>query len=105
MSAETCDLGEFRVLSAHMAITSSAKKANRVAKRRRVFNLRRKATLAAATKSFKKALVAGDITRAQKLLPAAQKAIDKAEKRGVLKGNTANRKKARLAASIRRAQA
>ncbi len=88
-----------------MAITSSAKKANRVAKRRHVFNLRRKAALAAATKSFKKAIAAGDVSGAQALLPAAQKAIDKAEKQGILKGNTADRKKARLAASIRRAQA
>ena len=87
-----------------MAITSSAKKANRVSARKRVFNLRRKAVLASATKSFKKAVAAGDVAGAEKLLPAAYQAIDKAEKRGVLKANTADRKKARLVASIRRAQ-
>jgi len=34
---------------------------------------------------------------AQESLPAAYKAIDKAAKRGVIKKNAANRKKARLA--------
>ena len=87
-----------------MAITKSAKKAIRASARKRVFNLRRKDALKDATKSLKKALAAKDVAGAEKLLPAAYKAIDKAKKRGVLKGNTAARRKARLVASIRRAQ-
>lgn len=88
-----------------MAITSSAKKAARAAARKHVFNLRRKDALRDTTKLLTKALTAKDVAGAVKLLPAAYKAIDKAKKRGVIKGNTADRKKARLAAAIKRAQA
>ena len=99
----TCDKGTFGVLSAHMAITKSAKKAIRSSDRKRVFNLRRKSALHDATKAVQKALAAKDVAGAEKLLPAAYQAIDKASKRGVIKTNTAARKKARLAMSIRRA--
>lgn len=88
-----------------MAITSSAKKANRASERKHGFNLRRKTALYEATKAVKKAIVAKDAAGAEKLLPQAFSAIDKAEKRGVIKANTADRKKARLVASIRRVEA
>ena len=88
-----------------MAITSSAKKAIRSSAKKRIFNLRRRAALSGATKALTKALAAKDIVGAEKLLPAAFSAIDKAKKRGVVKGNTAARKKSRLALAIRRAQA
>jgi ribosomal protein S20 len=88
-----------------MAITSSAKKAIRASAKKHVFNLRRKNTLNDATKSLMKALAAKDVAGAEKLLPPAFKAIDKAAKRGVIKGNTADRKKARLAGAIKRAKA
>jgi len=87
-----------------MAITSSAKKAIRSSERRRVFNLRRRGALTDATKSLTKALAAKDVAGAEKLLPTAYKAIDKALKTGVIKPNTANRKKSRLAAAIKRAR-
>jgi small subunit ribosomal protein S20 len=85
-----------------MAITSSAKKAIRSSGRKHVFNLRRKGALHDTTKSLTKALTAKDVKGAQMLLPAAYKAIDKARKSGIIKGNTADRKKARLAAAIKR---
>ncbi|MFA6407955.1 MAG: 30S ribosomal protein S20 [Candidatus Paceibacterota bacterium] len=88
-----------------MAITSSAKKAIRVAEKKHVFNLRRKNELQDTTKSITKALAAKDATGAEKLLPAAYKAIDKAAKRGVIKANTASRKKSRLALAIKKAKA
>ena len=88
-----------------MAITSSAKKAIRSSARKRVFNLRRKDALRDTTKELLKKLAAKDVAEAEKLLPAAYKAIDKAKKRGVIKGNTANRKKSRLAQAIKRARA
>jgi small subunit ribosomal protein S20 len=87
-----------------MAITSSAKKAIRSSAKKHVFNLRRKGALYNATKMLTKALIAKDIARAEKLLPAAYAAIDKACKRGVIKSNTADRKKSRLAATIKRAK-
>ncbi|MBU6323471.1 30S ribosomal protein S20 [Patescibacteria group bacterium] len=86
-----------------MAITSSAKKALSASVKKRVFNLRRKKALADSVKALKKALAAKDAATAEKLLPAAYAAIDKAAKRGVIKGNTAARKKSRLVAAIRRA--
>ena len=87
-----------------MAITSSAKKAIRSSAKKRVFNLRRKEALHDATKSLLTALVKKDITSAEKLLPTAYKAIDKAMKRGVIKKNTAANKKSRLALAIKRAK-
>lgn len=88
-----------------MAITSSAKKAIRSSARKRVFNLRRKNTLRDTSKSIEKAIAAKDAKGAEKLLPAAYKAIDKAQKSGVLKANTAARKKSRLAHLVAKAKA
>ncbi len=88
-----------------MAITSSAKKAIRSSAKKRVFNLRRKDAMRDTTKAFTKALAARDVAEAEKLLPKVYAAIDKASKRGVIKDNTANRKKSRVAALIRRVQA
>ncbi|MFI5260279.1 MAG: 30S ribosomal protein S20 [Candidatus Paceibacteria bacterium] len=88
-----------------MAITSSAKKAIRSSAKKHVFNLRRKDVMKDTTKSLNKALVAKDVTAAEKLLPSAYAAIDKAKKRGVIKANTASRKKSRLALAIKKAKA
>ncbi len=88
-----------------MAITSSAKKAIRSSAKKHVFNLRRKDAMKDTTKSLTKALAAKDITGAEKLLPAAYAAIDKAKKRGVIKANTADRKKSRIARVIAKAKA
>jgi small subunit ribosomal protein S20 len=56
------------------------------------------------TKSVDKAVLAGDTKKAEELLPTAYKAIDKAEKRGVIKKTTAARKKSRLSARIVKAK-
>lgn len=85
-----------------MAITSSAKKAHRASLKKHVFNLRRKRALSSATKTTKK-LIATDVAAATTSLSEAYKAIDKAAKRGVIKKNTASRKKSRLAAAVKRA--
>lgn len=88
-----------------MAITSSAKKAIRSSAKKRVFNIRRKEALHDASKNLLTALTKKDIAGAEKLLPTAYKAIDKAMKRGVIKKNTATNKKSRLALAIKRAKA
>lgn len=85
-----------------MAITSSAKKAHRASLKKHVFNVRRKRALTATTKSVKKLMVS-DTKAANVSLAAAYKAIDKAAKTGVIKKNTASRKKSRLALAIARA--
>jgi len=87
-----------------MAITSSAKKAIRASAKKRVFNLRRKEAVLKTTKALMKALAAKDAAAAEKLLPAAYQAIDKAMKRGVLKKNTAARKKSLLTKALSRAR-
>ena len=88
-----------------MAITSSAKKAIRSSAKKHVFNIRRKEALHDATKSLLTALASKNVVGAEKLLPVAYKAIDKAMKRGVIKKNTAANKKSRLALAIKRAKA
>lgn len=85
-----------------MAITASAKKAHRASLKKHVFNVRRKRALTSATKDVKK-LIPTSIADAEKSLSLAYKAIDKAAKRGIIKKNTASRKKSRLAQAIKRA--
>jgi small subunit ribosomal protein S20 len=85
-----------------MAITSSAKKAIRSSARKHVFNIRRKDALHDASKALLKAVAKKDVAGAEKLLSSAYKAIDKAMKGGVIKKNTAARKKSRLALAIKR---
>ena len=85
-----------------MAITKSAKKAIRVSRRKRVFNLRRRKMLADSVKEFRKLVVAKKTKEAERLLSQAYQAIDKAVKRGVIKANNAARKKPRLVALLRR---
>lgn len=86
-----------------MPITKGAEKALRASERKRVFNIRRKGAMKDVTKEVTKAVAAGDVAKAKELLPKAYKAIDKAAKRGVIKDNTAARKKSRLSARIKKA--
>lgn len=72
-----------------MPITSSAKKALKSSLKKRVMNQKRKV---AVRETAKKVMAGGS----QEDLSLAYKAIDKAAKRGVIKKNTAARKKARL---------
>jgi len=79
-----------------MPITRSAKKAQRASLRKEVFNLRRKRTMKDAVKEVRALAAAGKREEAAAKLAPAYKAIDKAAKRGVIKDNTAARKKSRL---------
>jgi small subunit ribosomal protein S20 len=79
-----------------MPITSSAKKALRASKKKRVFNLRKKNAMQATIKQYKKLVSAKKLDEAKKMIPTLQKAIDKAMKKGVIKKNNAARKKSRL---------
>lgn len=83
-----------------MPITTSAKKALRASKRKRVYNLRRKNTLQDTTKKVKKLIAAGKKDEASKILPSVYQAIDKAAKRGVIKKNTAARTKSRITKAL-----
>ena len=79
-----------------MPITTSAKKAIRVSKRKKIVNDRRTKAMKDAVKKIEKAVKAGKKDEAVKMLPSAFAAVDKAAKRGVIKKNTAGHKKSRL---------
>lgn len=77
-----------------MANTASARKAIRVSDRKRIVNDRLRKTMRKAIKEIKDLSREKKMKEAKALLPVAYKAIDKAAKRGVIKQNTASRKKA-----------
>ncbi len=79
-----------------MPITRSAKKALRVSDKKNAINTRTKKALKEGAKSIEKLVTAKNWKDAKSSLSAAYSAIDKAAKNGVIKKNTANRKKARL---------
>jgi len=87
-----------------MSITKGAKKAHRASLKKRVFNDRRKKTMRQTIKDIKTLIIEKKTKDAEELMPAAYKAIDKAAKRGVIKPNTAARKKSRLVAMIKKAK-
>ncbi|HCX27547.1 MAG TPA: 30S ribosomal protein S20 [Candidatus Portnoybacteria bacterium] len=78
----------------------SAKKAIRQSAKRNILNSARKEAIKNSVKKIKKLAQAGKKDEAKKLVAAAYQAIDKAVKRGVIKKNTANRKKSRLMKSL-----
>ncbi|MFZ2189350.1 MAG: 30S ribosomal protein S20 [Candidatus Magasanikiibacteriota bacterium] len=78
----------------------SAKKALRQTKKRTELNLKVKDTYKKAVKTINKAVEAGE-KELKEQLRLAQKALDKAAKRGVIKKNTAGRKLSRLAKKVK----
>ncbi|MFH1402366.1 MAG: 30S ribosomal protein S20 [Patescibacteria group bacterium] len=84
-----------------MPIIKSAKKALRGSQRKRVFNLRRKKAMKEATKIVRVLVADKKKDEANAKLAIAYKAIDKATKRGVIKKNTASRKKSYLSRTIK----
>ena len=77
-------------------ITKSAKKALRQSKKRQTRNIRQKKAFRDIVKNIRKLALENKKKEAEKLLPQAYKAIDKAAKTNVIKKNTAARKKSRL---------
>jgi small subunit ribosomal protein S20 len=79
-----------------MPITQSAKKALRGSFTKKAMNDRNKKDIKEAVKKIEKLVKEKKKAEAKKLLPEAYSVIDKAAKRGVIKKNTASRKKSRL---------
>ena len=77
-----------------MPITKSAKKALRGSLVKKAMNDRNKKAIKETIKNIEKLVKEKKKSEAKKLLPKAYSAIDKACKRGVLKKNTASRRKA-----------
>lgn len=87
-----------------MPITKSAKKALRQTHRRTIRNLKRKSAYQNALKQIRRLIAAKKLADAEKLVPQAYKALDKAAKTGVLKPNAAARRKSQLMAWVREAK-
>ncbi len=87
-----------------MPNTKGAEKALRSSKKKAVFNLRRKVAMKKAVKNFKELVKMEKFSEAEEKIPSVYKAIDKAEKRGVIKKNTASRKKSRINSFLKRSQ-
>jgi small subunit ribosomal protein S20 len=79
-----------------MPITRSAKKALRSSLRKRRYNNERQDAMREAVKKLKKAVSDKNKKEAATLLAGAYQAVDKAVKRGIVKKNTAARKKSQL---------
>lgn len=79
-----------------MPIKQSAKKELRKAAKRYVLNRQREKTMKDLIKKAQKLATAAKIDEVKKLVPEIYQAIDKAQKRGVIKKNSASRKKAQV---------
>ncbi len=88
-----------------MPITSSAKKALRVASKKKIFNTRRSNAVDGALKSIKKLIKENKIKEAEKMLPEVYTAIDKAVKIKYLKKNTGARYKSRITLFLNKSKA
>ncbi len=84
-----------------MPIIKANEKSVRQSERRRLFNDRRRRAMRRAVKFIKGLISEKKVKEAQEALPQAYKAIDKAAKRGVIKKNTAARKKSQLSRMIK----
>ena len=87
-----------------MAITKSAKKAWRQSLKRRKRNLLYKEKIKNLIKEMRNLISQKNVEEAKKLLPQIYKILDKAAKVGVIKKNTAARKKSRIAKAILRSR-
>ncbi len=88
-----------------MPITKSAKKALRQSLKRKARNLRQMKKLKAVLKKIRLLAAEKKTEDAKKLMPLIYKSLDKAAKTGLIKKNTASRKKSRITKSLTRALA
>jgi len=87
-----------------MPITNSAKKALRQNLKRRKINSVKKRKTKDLIKEARTLVLQNKIDEARKLLPKIYKILDKMAKSGLIKKNTASRKKSRITALINRKQ-
>jgi len=83
-----------------MPITKSVKKTLRQSIKKRVQNIQKKRKLKASLKKIKKLVSEKKGIEAKNFLPQVYKALDKAKKTGLIKKNTASRKKSRITKSL-----
>lgn len=83
-----------------MPIKKSAFKALRQSKKKALKNKKVKSDIEALVRRVRKAVLSKDSTQAQDWLKQAIKKIDKASQKGIIKKNTAARKKSRLTKAV-----
>ena len=83
-----------------MPILDAAKKYVKVTARKNAFNKKTKLSMKNAIRKVNDAVLAKDRPEAEKLFKVAQQTIDKALKKGILKKNTAARRKSGLVKKI-----
>ncbi len=87
-----------------MPITKAAKKAVRQNKRRKKRNVKKKEQLHDVLKDFRELASQGKMVEAKKMLPQIYKSLDKLAKTGIIKKNTAARRKSRAARMVEKGQ-
>jgi small subunit ribosomal protein S20 len=87
-----------------MPNTKSAERRMRNSQRKNLQNSRVKSKLRRVEKEFRATVATGKTEEALNLLPGVHSAFDKAVKAGAITRPTANRKKSRLAVSIKAAK-
>ncbi len=85
-----------------MPVIKSAKKRLRQEKKRAVRNLDYKNKMKDLLKEIRALVSEKKIKEAKELLPKVYKILDKSAKKGVIKENTASRKKSRIASLIKK---
>ena len=83
-----------------MPITHHSAKALRQARKRTLKNRQVKDTIRGLVRDIRQAVTTGNKAEAQKLMQTLQQRVDKAIKQKILKPNTGNRKKSRIATKI-----
>ena len=84
-----------------MPITKTTKRRPRQSERKRLMNKKRVLEMRKLTKEANVLLSSKETDNVEKMVPQIYKAIDKAAKRGIIKKNTAARKKSRLMKKIK----
>lgn len=87
-----------------MPITDSAKKSIRKNKKRKARNKKRKNKIKELKKEIEAFLDKKEFDKAKEVLPKFYKAVDKAANKGIIKKNTAARKKSKMSKLIDRTQ-
>ncbi|HDL74881.1 MAG TPA: 30S ribosomal protein S20 [bacterium] len=83
-----------------MPITKSTKKTLRQSLKRRVENIKKKRTMRALIKEVRFLVSQNKTKEAENLLSKIYKVLDKTAKTGIIKKNTASRKKSRITKSV-----
>jgi len=85
-----------------MPVTKTTKRRPKQNERKRAINKKRTLEMRKLIKEANTLIAAKDTEAVEKMLPQIYKAIDKAAKKGVIKKNTAARKKSRIMKKIKK---